>query len=574
MIWRLLIYIYLVFPNFYYSEGVIKWFTSSSDFSNENNWFNKVGPCSGRAVKFLKKIDFPVLIDKKISLKSIEVFNDVEIIFGKDSTIELSNRKNNSCDDHELDYSLFESRTKGYWWNPESWSCDSKRNRENCNLAVPDILRVPCLSDQVRFPSVNDSVYRIIFTHPVPSVQSLFIGEKNFSTSDFYDFTVSVEGAQRIIRESSPSTRLLAPLFVESEGLCENPTGCLCHRNTDTNQICQYMKKKCPKPSCKSPINMFGFCCKKCGAEISLSHNATLSIFNLKTLVKRVLEKEESKGIDAFCAKMNDDLYHVYFIPKDETVDYMDSVSLFSDLFSKDFNGDGKYVFQKKFATGTIAEKLKMANSESSKIAIITSLIIIILLVMFAVYLYRRKRVYDIPFMFRRLSFRRMSARSSRSVSIPSVHVASFVSSSGRSFINPAFVEDPERIQSFPSLPVLGEITTDQEEPEIKSDAQPNTSQNSQVEEAISFKALKEDIHLEERDANRSSDDKEKKQQAESSVSDASDAFEDNLLLIGEDILNEPSQAQEDQNDPLDMLAKSRVHKSGNLIDNDLQESD
>ncbi|RXG68748.1 hypothetical protein Avbf_11149, partial [Armadillidium vulgare] len=95
---------------------------------------------------------------------------------------------------------------------------------------------------------------------------------------------------------------------------------------------------------------------------------------------------------------------------------------------------------------------------------------------------------------------------------------------------------------------------------------------DSVAEEAISFKALKEDIHLEERDANRSSDDKEKKQQAESSVSDASDAFEDNLLLIGEDILNEPSQAQEDQNDPLDMLAKSRVHKSGNLIDNDLQE--
>lgn len=96
------------------------------------------------------------------------------------------------------------------------------------------------------------------------------------------------------------------------------------------------------------------------GAEVSISHNRSLALTSVQSLLDRVLTSPNGVDIDGYAAKMPDDLVHVYFFAKHDWADYKEALSLFISLFSRGIYTVYVYiiffnaVIYKKFYSGNI----------------------------------------------------------------------------------------------------------------------------------------------------------------------------------------------------------------------------
>lgn len=76
-------------------------------------------------------------------------------------------------------------------------------------------------------------------------------------------------------------------------------------------------------------INLFA------GAEVIISHNGSLPLQSILTLLKKHMKTVIASNVQGYAAKMSDGMYHIYFTSSTEFGDYMATSKSFKSKFEK-----------------------------------------------------------------------------------------------------------------------------------------------------------------------------------------------------------------------------------------------
>lgn len=234
-----------------------------------------------------------------------------------------------------------------------------------------------------------------------------------------------------------------APLYVESPGECMDLTGCLCGSEQAASVICRIMSAKCGTPRCDNPIDMTGFCCPVCGAEVTINHGGTLTLDLIKSLLQSLLKTPAMKDVKGHVAKMSDQLYHVYFTAANANGNYKEASEMFKTKFNEEVQTAGSHEVLVSYAGDM---KPLVSNKVAAHQVTVTLVTLTICLAIGAAVYHLRKRrgPSSLSFMFRRLE------NSSRRVSVVSdviggrrpsnaSGVFAYSRESGLRFLNPIF---------------------------------------------------------------------------------------------------------------------------------------
>ncbi|XP_042210509.1 uncharacterized protein LOC121858266 isoform X2 [Homarus americanus] len=389
------------------SEAVQKRWVQTWDLNSPNNWKNGHLPCAGKAAILPLYQRSPMFLGDDLTLGSLELSLDGEVIFGDGANMMLDTSTKDNCQD-----ATWTHHGQDKWWDPDAWEHPSFKDPSTS--PIPHTHRIPCTRDGAVFTNPEESLYTVHLSPPTISVTSLSIGKKNYTTSEFATYTLTSEGNFMFTGASSSDG---APLYVESPEECRDVTGCLCGTESAASIICGIMSAKCLSPQCNKPIQMTGFCCPVCGAEVTISHSGTLPLASLSALLADHLKTPALQHVSAYAAKMDDGFHHVYFTAVNEKGDYKLAAESFKKKFDQELNAGSSYEALVAYS-GNIIPKESNRSVAPHNIGVIVA-ILITLAICFAIgaavyHLRKRRATSRFSFMFRRLesSSRRVSVAS------------------------------------------------------------------------------------------------------------------------------------------------------------------
>ncbi|KAK8387848.1 hypothetical protein O3P69_020040 [Scylla paramamosain] len=234
------------------------------------------------------------------------------------------------------------------------------------------------------------------------------------------------------------------------------------------------MSRKCGTPRCDDPIDMTGFCCPVCGAELTINHGGSLSLARVKTLLQSHLQGSDMKDIRGHVAKMSDQLYHVYFTAANPDGDYKEASESFKTRFNEVLNAANSHEVLVSYAGDM--KPLVSGRVAPHHVAVTLVTLTICLVVGAAVYYFRKRRISSsLSFMFRRLE------NNSRRVSVVSdviggrrpsnaSSVFAYSRESGLRFLNPIFNQSMASLAGAGVSSVINESA--QEIPEEQEEGQ------------------------------------------------------------------------------------------------------
>ncbi|KAK4315094.1 hypothetical protein Pmani_013656 [Petrolisthes manimaculis] len=414
-------------------EGVRKRWVKNWNLDTPSNWKDRGLPCAGKAAILPRYPSNLMFVGGDLTLSSLELPVEGEVIFGVGTHIILDhNSGNDACRDAEWSH-----HGEDEWWDPDAWSYPGYEDTAYA-MPVPDLHRPPCPRDAAVFPAPADSLYTLTIAPPTVYVTTLSVGDKNYSTSEIASYMSTTEGRARF-RVSSTRTDG-ASLYIESPGQCADMTGCLCGSESTQAVICKIKSAKCPKPHCDKPLDMTGFCCPVCGAEVTISHNGTLPLVSVETLLKTHRKSHKMRGVKAYLAKMKDRKYHVYFTASSEDGNYRAASDAFKVKFNQELNSGSSHQVLVATSSSLILPTSSSTTSHYVAAILVTFFVCIVIA---AVYFYTRNRKVRVDL------FQRLEASSRRVSGVSDViggrrpsnasGVFAYSRDSGLRFLNPIF---------------------------------------------------------------------------------------------------------------------------------------
>ncbi|KAK7060638.1 hypothetical protein SK128_016648 [Halocaridina rubra] len=438
------------------SEGVDKRWVRTWDLDDKGNWEDRKLPCRGKTATLPIHPSNTIFLGARVTVGILELPESGQFIFGDGANLVLDDGAENNCQDTKWVHHGPDS-----WWDPKAWSYPHYDDSDTS--PVPHVHRVPCTRDTVLFTHQNQSLYSVHLSPPAISVSKLKIGEKEYTTSELASYMRSLEGSYRF--KGVSSTEDNAPLYIEAPSECSDITGCLCGTEDATNKICNIMKQKCPSANCINPIKMTGFCCEVCGAEVTVAHNGSLALDQVQKLLKKHLTTPVARNIVAYSAKMNDNLFHVYFTAINENGNYKAASVAFRKKFEQELSASGQHTTLLAYS-GRIQVTPRRGPSANSVAASFITLAVCLALGLAVYYLKNRRITSDLSFMFRRLesSSRRVSVISDfggrRLSTASSMFLPSYSREGGLRFLNPIYNQSIPSLVSDPRERPEGSVTS------------------------------------------------------------------------------------------------------------------
>ncbi|XP_063588170.1 uncharacterized protein LOC134765440 [Penaeus indicus] len=430
-------------------HGVDKRWKRTWDTDSLDNWEGRKSPCEGKAAILPRHPSHPIFLSDDISLGSLELPIDGELILGQETHMVFDDKAKSHCQDAKWSHTGYDE-----WWDPDGWWYPGYGNPTSS--PVPHVHRVPCTRDTAIFVDPNQSLYSVHLTAPTIRVAKLTIGDKNYTTSQLATYAQTTEGSFRFVGASSSIDG--AQLYVEDPEPCTDVTGCFCTNQDAEAKICGIKSSKCPSAPCDSAQTMEGFCCPVCGAEVIISHNGSLPLQSILTLLQKHMKTVVANNVQGYAAKMGDGQYHVYFTSSSETGDYKAASQSFKAKFEKELNSRGVHAAIVSFSGSIIPQ----ADSTSNNLLSIFITLTIIFAVAAAVYYFKQRRATSqLSFMFRRLesSSRRVSVAShmgDRRASTSS-SIFTYTRDGGLRFQNPIFNQSMASLAEANATSVINE---------------------------------------------------------------------------------------------------------------------
>ncbi|KAK9876229.1 hypothetical protein WA026_012529 [Henosepilachna vigintioctopunctata] len=255
----------------------------NNNIFNKNNWVYPDQQDDCGKVEFGKINTAGIFIDK-LTAKEFILPISGDIILLEGGYLELVNwdsEKKTNC------LTLKELNHKNYL-NPDNWN-----SILSDNPAVPDIEKIPCSYDNVKFPN---GIYSAVNMGDIPRMRSIssleFINE-SFDRPDLEAFKVSDIG-HSVFYESIDRITI-------TRRVCYDSTGCTCNRDNTV---------KCPPKKqieCLTPVTPFGFCQKICGAFITFRSENGFSLKRIRAVL------EDYADVKTHVSKIADDRIQVVF---------------------------------------------------------------------------------------------------------------------------------------------------------------------------------------------------------------------------------------------------------------------
>lgn len=431
-------------------DGVEKRWKRTWDTDSLDNWEGRKAPCEGKAAILPRHPSHPIFLSDDISLGSLELPIDGELILGQETHMVFDDKAKSVCQDAKWTHTGNDE-----WWDPDGWWYPGYG--DPTSSPVPHVHRVPCTRDTAVFVDPNQSLYSVHLTAPTIRVAKLTIGDKNYTTSQLATYAQTAEGSFRFIGASSSTDG--AQLYVEDPKPCTDVTDCLCTNQDAEAKICGIKSSKCPPAPCDSAQNIEGFCCPVCGAEVIISHNGSLPLQSILTLLQKHMKTLVAENVQGYAAKMSDGMYHVYFTSSSEIGNYKAASKSFKAKFEKELNSGGTHAAIVSFSGSIIPQT---ADSTSSNLLSVFITLTIIFAVAAAVYYFKQRRAASqLSFMFRRLesSSRRVSVVShmgDRRASTSS-SIFTYTRDGGLRFQNPIFNQSMASLAEANATSVINE---------------------------------------------------------------------------------------------------------------------
>ncbi|XP_071542926.1 uncharacterized protein [Panulirus ornatus] len=383
------------------SRAVQKQWVRTWDLNTQDNWKDSQLPCGGKAALLTRYPQYPMFLGDTLILGSVELPVTGQLILGDGANMVFNHITEDSCQ-----VAKWTHRGRDEWWDPDAWMHPDYDDPSTS--PVPHVHRIPCTRDSAVFTNTSQSLYSVHLSPPAISITNLSIGSKNFTTSEFALYARTSEGMFRFVGASSRTDG--APLYVESPGICADVTGCLCGTEGAASTICSIMSAKCQQPQCNSPIDMTGFCCPVCGAEVTINHSGTLPLAHVVELLRDHLQSSAIQHVAGYAAKMDDGLFHIYFTAVNENGDYKLASKTFIIKFDQELNVGGSHEALVSYS-GDIIPTDSQGVAPHNVAATFITLTICLVIGVTVCYFRKRRATAQLSFMFRRLesSSRRVS---------------------------------------------------------------------------------------------------------------------------------------------------------------------
>ncbi|KAG1700065.1 Protein amnionless [Nymphon striatum] len=375
-------------------EAATKTWSSNTNFGNSENWDVLRKPCKGDNVIFPKNLRGAVFIEKATIGKEMVLPNDGQLILSKNLDLKFSNTVDDSCDAQDVHFIKTEWKN---WFDTENWNTtDFQPGETPIPNPVPHSDRIPCTDDDVEFPPKNS--FRVAFSSNYASVRSLSIYGQKYSTNEFKSFISSDVGSAQFQINGN----------VQITGdVCQDQTGCSCQnsRTEILEAICSAVGLKCENPRCEQPIKPIGHCCRMCGSYIVMTYSRGFKFSRIQELAKSFLNKGKYINCRGYISKTNDN--KIQFIITDSGDDIGKRLAKdFTTHLNTDIKGDGIYNLKsvERFSSGKelpedeISSIKKRSALVGKIVGIFFGILIFIVIVVIAFYVYRKNRYSDFSF--------------------------------------------------------------------------------------------------------------------------------------------------------------------------------
>lgn len=188
---------------------------------------------------------------------------------------------------------------KDFWLNSNAWdvkiSHDWFQGSDHELNPIPDVLRVPCKSDNIQLAKAS-SIKLSLDIEPMDAfVQSVEIHDNPVMLSEFKAFVYTFIG--KMMFDFNGKT-----LFRSLEKHSNQGFDLTCNRNLLAlqEQICAYSKPVCPKKlACPNPIRPVGFCCDFCGSmlNVQFSNYQKINYEMIENLVSNLQYDEHENSL-------------------------------------------------------------------------------------------------------------------------------------------------------------------------------------------------------------------------------------------------------------------------------------
>ncbi|KAK4878674.1 hypothetical protein RN001_011180 [Aquatica leii] len=317
-----------------------------NDVTNPKNWADSLaGTCDGYI--------FPDVLG---SIGSINQMKAAEILLPITGELEIQGHIEFSSLGKCVHVKELASRR---WLDPRNWQYPE-------NAARPDAEKVPCVNDDVIFPSEDVGV---LYPEVPVSVKSVQI--KDFRLTDFQwqNFLVSDYGVDQFQDQNAQGR-----VRIESNGCGD----CTCHNRLEETLpwICNDLPKS-PAP-CFEPLKPVGFCNEICGGVVYLNITPRFSL--------ELLQQRLPKDVDVFASKIlleQKPLVQVIFAEKSQ---YTEKSAKVARDFYKTVSSDLSSFRVKSVSVKTSGISLPLGSAPNTVVGIILGTLLSVALVFVCLY--------------------------------------------------------------------------------------------------------------------------------------------------------------------------------------------
>uniref|UniRef100_A0A6A7G2T7 Protein amnionless n=1 Tax=Hirondellea gigas TaxID=1518452 RepID=A0A6A7G2T7_9CRUS len=464
-------------------EAAVKSWKYDWNLESVQNWRGGNPNCGNTHAVLPTTLDYTTFVGSAVSFASLYLPVTGEIVFGVGGSITvgptLPKRRDCPTAPHNISWNHF---GKDNWWDPGAWSIPEHLKADE--KAVPDVHRVPCGSDLVILPDPSKHLSPIHFTPPAVYVTSITIKNKNYSTSEFMDYSVRNVSEQLT---GYSDVRHRAMLYAEEAVNCLGGRDCKCSVYKEVNTVvCSAGGARGGEcggvaPACTDPILMQGFCCPSCGVDMTIPSSYPGRKSDLDGVLRKIRKTQEGRQVSSYAGLMSDDLYHVFLKPKTGNADYKTVANMVLKEI-REVVGDGTTSAIVLLSSGEMTSKV----AQNAATAAIVSVLLLLAVAALLYFAYKKGYVH-VPspssssnFRFRRMSmvaFNRMSRISLQSDALSSRRPSditttasstdtSYNPSTGLRFSNPVFSKSTASLAAMPIDPE-GEGPASQDEPSV-----------------------------------------------------------------------------------------------------------
>ncbi|NXN91333.1 AMNLS protein, partial [Rhinopomastus cyanomelas] len=249
------------------ATGEYKQWIPNTNFETSSNWDKGRVPCASNVVHFEKNKVVSVFVRSPHVLAGMYLPLNGEFILASGAGFAASDGSwDPGCDSGGT--VRFSDTEQHAWFDPALWQAVSPGGEHELSrrLFSVDEERIPCQYDDVIFPPETSFRVDIDSSQQVIRLRSISLMGQEFSSPEAW--TGYLRGPSASLQFHGNGT-----LQVTGSG-CPDKSGCACGNTLDGHRICTALLKasggQCPAPSCQSPLQPLGHCCRICGAIVNL----------------------------------------------------------------------------------------------------------------------------------------------------------------------------------------------------------------------------------------------------------------------------------------------------------------